>query len=242
MSPDEPESISSDATEASKQRIDVEALGRRIVDELGLEKGVDTLARWMAHYIAELMSTAAHAATTEERLRIEQQCAEIVLRVWERRSSWPSGWPPAGAEELTRALADRPYQGSDLPAKTTWAGAIPYLEELHRRELRVYLNGALLVTDTSSEQSWLAEWGRQLEENERELLGQLIAARTAAHSLLTERIHKTKVSTEDIRASVIEQLQELEAQRAALLAATSDDGKSRPAAKRVMSRRHRSRR
>ena len=55
MSPDEPESISYDATEASKQWVYVEALGRRIVDELGLEKGVDTLARWMAHYIAELI-------------------------------------------------------------------------------------------------------------------------------------------------------------------------------------------
>ena len=29
------------------------ALGKKLVDELGLDQSVDTLGRWMAHYIAE---------------------------------------------------------------------------------------------------------------------------------------------------------------------------------------------
>ena len=31
------------------------ALGKKLVDELGLDQSVDTLGRWMAHYIAEKM-------------------------------------------------------------------------------------------------------------------------------------------------------------------------------------------
>jgi len=40
-------------------------LGKALVEELGLDTGVDTLARWMAHYIAEQMEIAKNAKGTE---------------------------------------------------------------------------------------------------------------------------------------------------------------------------------
>ena len=43
-------------------------LGKKIVDELGLDQSADTLGRWMAHYLAEKIEDAK-AATGEARAR-----------------------------------------------------------------------------------------------------------------------------------------------------------------------------
>ena len=49
MTQETPESISSAKTESSKPWTATVTLGQRLVKELGLENGVDTLGRWMAH-------------------------------------------------------------------------------------------------------------------------------------------------------------------------------------------------
>ena len=68
-------------------------LGKALVEELGLNPGVDTLARWMAHYIAEQM-TIAENATGDDKIRAEQHCFETILKLWEHRSSLPNGRRP----------------------------------------------------------------------------------------------------------------------------------------------------
>src|ERR1035437_5611721 len=64
------------------------ALGKRIVEELGPDQEVDTLARWMAHYIAELIQ-AAEAATSEARPARMAECAAAILDLWKHRSHVP---------------------------------------------------------------------------------------------------------------------------------------------------------
>ena len=68
-------------------------LGKALVEELGLNPGVDTLARWMAHYIAEQM-TIAENAMGDDKIWAEQHCFETILKLWEHRSSLPNGRRP----------------------------------------------------------------------------------------------------------------------------------------------------
>ncbi len=69
------------------------ALGRKLVEELGLETSVDTLGRWMAHYIAELM-TKAENATGAEKSEAKKTCFEAILTLWKHRAVLPSGKRP----------------------------------------------------------------------------------------------------------------------------------------------------
>lgn len=79
-------------------------LGKALVEELGLNPGVDTLARWMAHYVAEQMTIAGNA-TGDDKIRAEQHCFEIILKLWEHRSSLPNGRRPFESfEPIFRAL------------------------------------------------------------------------------------------------------------------------------------------
>jgi len=80
-------------------------LGKKIVKELGLDPGVDTLSRWMAHYIAEQLEAAESAVADEEKVEIKQRCFETILKLWQHRSAMPSGSRPfENFEPIFRAL------------------------------------------------------------------------------------------------------------------------------------------
>lgn len=64
-------------------------LGKHLVRELGLESGVDTLGRWLAHRIAELIVAAEKAPTLAMRRKAEAAAIETILKVWEKREDLP---------------------------------------------------------------------------------------------------------------------------------------------------------
>lgn len=65
------------------------ALGEKLVAELKLVESTDTLARWMAHYVAELMVRAQHAAPPE-RDEAQQSCARAILDLWAQARAFPA--------------------------------------------------------------------------------------------------------------------------------------------------------
>ncbi|GLI39492.1 hypothetical protein KI811_15760 [Geobacter hydrogenophilus] len=68
-------------------------LGEKIVEELGLDQSVDTLGRWMAHYISEKIADV-ESATGEDREKKMSICADSILNLWTHRSELPSGKRP----------------------------------------------------------------------------------------------------------------------------------------------------
>lgn len=78
-------------------------LGKRLVAELGLEDGVDTLGRWMAHYISELIADVEEASP-EDRPATEDRCAAAILELWRHRHHAPHGRGRFGPEPLLRAI------------------------------------------------------------------------------------------------------------------------------------------
>lgn len=83
------ESSSSGEMVISKPSKDVLGLGRHLVRELRFEDGVDTLGRWMAHHLAELIDEAESGSTPAERLRARKSATETILKIWEHRASLP---------------------------------------------------------------------------------------------------------------------------------------------------------
>lgn len=76
-------------------------LGRKLTKELGLDQSVDTLGRWMAHYIAELIQNAENASAEERPMKM-QVCCDAILNLWKHRHTLPDGKRPL--EELEPLL------------------------------------------------------------------------------------------------------------------------------------------
>ena len=79
-------------------------LGNQIVGQLALDEIGDTLATWMAHYVAEKVQAAEHA-TSDDRDHRSNVCAEAILTLWRHRNELPSGKRPfEEIEPIARAL------------------------------------------------------------------------------------------------------------------------------------------
>ena len=87
-------------------------LGKQLVAELRREPDVDTLSRWMAHYVAEQIVIAENA-TGAKKAAAETKCFQTILALWNHRSTFPHGRRPFEAfgptlQALARLDPDEP--------------------------------------------------------------------------------------------------------------------------------------
>lgn len=69
-------------------------LGKLLVKELGIENSVDTLSRWMAHYVADKIVFIENLTDGKEKDNAQKECFEIILRLWKNRWELPAGKRP----------------------------------------------------------------------------------------------------------------------------------------------------
>jgi hypothetical protein len=79
-----PDSISLEPTVSSIRCENALELGKKLVDELGLEDSNDTLGRWMAHHIANKLKSLELCPENERSKRRSDCCTEI-LKLWAHR-------------------------------------------------------------------------------------------------------------------------------------------------------------
>jgi hypothetical protein len=141
-------STCSEETDASKTWPEVARLGDRIVHELGLSESDKTLARWMAHRIAELQQRAANAVSGGERVAARRECADLILRVWTIRRDWPSRSPFSAFLPLLEPLVTdtNSYHWQRNEVRSPWVKAAHELEDISTQEWRLCLDAMLLDT------------------------------------------------------------------------------------------------
>jgi len=137
-------------------------LGKRLAAELGLDRSCDTLARWMAHYIAELIHSA-ESAGDQDRPAAMDRCARAILELWEHRHVLPDGSRPfEAAEPLLRAV-----QSLDPDSKMPrWF-----------RQVREAATDA--ETDGDAAQQWL-DFAAKIDETARMLISWVLASASEA--------------------------------------------------------------
>lgn len=75
-----------------------------IVKELELESNADTLGSWMAHHLAELLKRAENASGKEKEA-LQRECADLIIKLWTRRSSLPTAHHPLQSfESIMKAI------------------------------------------------------------------------------------------------------------------------------------------
>jgi len=66
---------------------DVLVLGHHLATELDFSGSCDTLGKWMAHHLAEIMERAENEKDTDKKSEYKNQMVELTLKIWEHRSS-----------------------------------------------------------------------------------------------------------------------------------------------------------
>jgi len=79
-------------------------LGNKIVKQLDLKKRSDTTAKWMAHYVAELISNIESCKNPEEKKEMQQECSQLIFKLWKNKKFLPIDQPLSDLKPLLKIL------------------------------------------------------------------------------------------------------------------------------------------
>lgn len=144
------------------------ALGQRILEELKLDREMDTLGRWLAHYLAEKMECAASSLEGAAGDAARRECVDLILRLWERRRAWPLSAPLKDvADQLDTLLAPRPrFFHAMSKASSPLLDLLHGLEELHHKETRICLEAWIAGLNLSKDREFLHNHSEHLDDDE----------------------------------------------------------------------------
>ena len=173
----------------------------------------------MAHRLAELIEQGEASRPGKARETARLAAADLILRIWERRTSWPRGWPPANAATILTELDPPPYRHHEAPSGSPWLDSLGRLDQLHGQERRIWANAALVDFDFDSERRALDEADAELLDDERETLEGLVRRRERAVEEIVRALSATELPTAAVdRAAVTKaQLEKVTEQRQELL-------------------------
>lgn len=148
-------------------------LGKSLVSELELEDGVDTLSKWMTHYIAEQI-TIAENSEGEKKEEAKKRCFETILKLWERRIYFPEGKRPLEEfDPIFRVLERLDTEKDNLPFYKlkdfgkvkkkpeeqtdleTWINHIENIDKIAKQLIRYCLVNAYELSKDDMTQEWL---------------------------------------------------------------------------------------
>jgi hypothetical protein len=152
------------------------ALGQRILKELKLDRETDTLGRWMAHYLAEKMECAASVPDGTVRETDRRECVDLILRLWERRQTWPLSAPLKEiADRLDELLAPKPrFFHATTKTSDPFLDLLHGLEELHHKEIKVCLAAWVAGLNLSKDREYLQYHPEHLDDHEHQIIQRLL--------------------------------------------------------------------
>lgn len=157
-------------------------LGERLVEELNSDESNNTLARWIAHYIAELISNIELAASKDSKEQLQKECCDLILKLWSKREDLPITKPLDNLKpflEVVEILKGKkenlisPHwiEYNAMPRSTEWATFADIVknnsEAIFSKVAEMTLHKDILLKDIE----WMKENKEFLTQEEKSFLG-----------------------------------------------------------------------
>lgn len=206
--------------ESSKSWEAIATLGSRIVAELSLESRGDTLCRWMAFRIAELMQQADRGGAAGESAKTA--CIELILKLWANRSQMGRGRPLGETIDAFERLIGDPRDRPPVRKgdQKSWLETLGQLRRLHEREGFAWQTAAFLGIDPAEARRWMESGHEHLSERERRIAEHVITLHDQLQDgrLYLEAQPLDKDDAAKRKEAIIEVLRKLGTERDDLLA------------------------
>lgn len=143
-------------------------LGEKLIKELNLEYSSNTLARWMSHYIAELISGINAAESESEKKQLMTECCDVILKLWSNRDDLPIKQPLEDLKpvlEILKILQEdkepiiipRWLEYNAMPRDNEWTQFVDLVknnsEKIFSKVVQINLYKDILLKD----QEWMKE-------------------------------------------------------------------------------------
>lgn len=170
-------------------------LGKKIVEELQLEESVNTLGRWMSHYVAELIIQAENSKEESDKKAKQKECVDVILQLWKNREHLPEiSTPLSGLKpiiDLLNVFIEKehplPYLRGFLgmPSDSSWIELVNTVIISSKNIFMLCLLSQVNSEFLSKKQEWLKEHKSMLTKDEKEVLERLESFVNQSKSYIT---------------------------------------------------------
>lgn len=157
-------------------------LGEKLIEELNLEYSVNTLARWLAHYIAELMHEIENSGSKVKQAKLKQECCDSILKIWKEQETLPIQKPLERLKPIIHVLEllkkrEHPLitfsafndKISTTVGKSSWEKFLEAVcdnsDRIFRKSLSAMLDDKVLKKD----REWIKNHGNLISKEEKEI-------------------------------------------------------------------------
>lgn len=152
-------------------------LGKKLVKELDLEYSVNTLARWMSHYLAELMCNIDNAKTNEEKKDLQKECCDLILKLWSQKENLPIRKPLDDLKPMIeilqvlqkeKELSILPWHGkyNRISRDSNWASFADMVKDNSEKIFNKVIQMNLHKDILSKDEEWMKENKEFLTEDQ----------------------------------------------------------------------------
>lgn len=158
-------------------------LGKKIVEELQLEPSVNTLGRWMSHYVAELIQKSENCDSKDEELAIKRECFDVILKLWQNVEHRPNITKPLTELEPLIELLDTQKNDNfsfpfwknlrDTSDNPTWGKWINLLKENTENIFELCLYSSINSDLLKKKKGWIRDYNTLLKGDELKMFEHL---------------------------------------------------------------------
>ncbi|WP_282055719.1 hypothetical protein [Maribacter luteus] len=204
-------------------------LGKKLVKELELVHTSNTLARWMAHYLAELINNIDKCESKEEKSKLQKECCEIILEIWKKRERVPIEKPTERLKPIIDVISllkknEHPFipnrffdkKKGSKNSNSSWLSFLEIVknnsERIYRKSLIAMISEELLEKD----KEWIEEHDSFLSDDEKSVVEYLNSIREITISIHGEE-EKEETENQKIKKLFKELEEQLNEQKEELL-------------------------
>jgi hypothetical protein len=181
----------------SKHYSEAIQLGKKLVAELNKNDNDDTLSKWMAHYLSELV-LRIDSEKGEQKAQLQKECAELILKIWkQKRRGNPDLHPFANLDSTLRVLNTLASESPRLWSfprlqrdNDPWEQFSERIEKTSYSAFKEVLRFTLASDVFESVMEFKDDFGSLLDDDENEVIEKLhlIIKRTDSSVFHEERI------------------------------------------------------
>lgn len=160
--------------EQSNQQAEILELGRKIVKELISEDDdrISLLENWMGHYIAELIFKIENEKNELVKEKLQKECFETILKLWEKRSYVPNdNLPLNNIKQAINTLSElkntrNVWERMRISNENSWESVTLQIHDNYVDTLKICLNSLIAQNTLGKEKVWADEFGEFLTSEE----------------------------------------------------------------------------
>ena len=156
-------------------------LGKKLIKELDLVHTGNTLARWMAHYLAELITTIDNTESREEKQKLKRECCDIIIQLWNIRERIPIEKPMErltpiiGVLELFKERKHPfiPFLFTETQRDVNSKNWVEFLKIVKDNSERIYNKSLLSMISAKvleKDNEWVEKHGEFLSKEEKKII------------------------------------------------------------------------